>query len=230
MTARPPVCARRASANRDQPAARHRRRPQRLGDHRTLRGRPQLGGDAATASCPGRQDSAATVRARWDRTNLYLAVHVTDDVIVNDSCDVWRDDEIELAFYAVSTAIPPAATRTSTRSTPTAASPTLVVPNPPIEAVAVTVPGGWNVEVRIPATHLYGQYTQLAAGVTARLRRRPARRRRRRGLGQLSDLAGHQHDHRRGHFGTMVVSPAFPYRLRLPRPRLHPPRPRPHER
>ena len=40
------------------------------------------------------------------------------------------------------------------------------IPNPPIEAAAVTVPGGWDAEVRIPAAHLYGQAAQLAAGVT----------------------------------------------------------------
>ena len=39
-------------------------------------------------------------------------------------------------------------------------------PNPPIQAAAIAVPGGWNVEVRIPHTHLLGLYQLLYAGRT----------------------------------------------------------------
>jgi hypothetical protein len=49
---------------------------------------------------PAPADSSAELRALWTSYDLYLAVHVRDDVIVNDSGDVWRDDEIELAFDA----------------------------------------------------------------------------------------------------------------------------------
>jgi cell division septation protein DedD len=36
----------------------------------------------------------------------------------------------------------------------------------PVEAMALEVPGGWNVEMRIPATHLFGTNMPLTAGKT----------------------------------------------------------------
>ena len=50
---------------------------------------------------PEPADASATLHTAWTLTDLYLALHVADDVIVNDSDDVWRDDEVELSFYAV---------------------------------------------------------------------------------------------------------------------------------
>ena len=47
---------------------------------------------------PTPADNSAELRALWTGANLYLAIFVRDDAIVNDSSDVWRDDEIELAF------------------------------------------------------------------------------------------------------------------------------------
>ena len=49
---------------------------------------------------PAPANSSAELRALWTTNALYVAVHVRDDVIVNDSGDVWRDDEIELAIDA----------------------------------------------------------------------------------------------------------------------------------
>ncbi len=47
---------------------------------------------------PGPADSSADVRAGWTQDAIYLAVRIRDDHVWNDSPDVWRDDEIELAL------------------------------------------------------------------------------------------------------------------------------------
>ncbi|NLE77762.1 MAG: hypothetical protein GX605_13555, partial [Chloroflexi bacterium] len=46
---------------------------------------------------PSPSDSSASLRAMWDPSYLYFGIRVTDDVIINDSADVWHDDEIEIA-------------------------------------------------------------------------------------------------------------------------------------
>ena len=118
--------------------------------------------EAISGVSPAPQDSAATVRARWDTQNLYLAIHVADDVIVNDSSDFWRDDEIELAFYAVYDGNPAGGDTHQYTINADGRVTDLGQPNPPIQAIALPVAGGWNVEVRIPASHLYGNSTPLA--------------------------------------------------------------------
>ena len=47
---------------------------------------------------PEPDDNSALVWAAWTPTMLYLAAHVTDDVLIADSNDIWRDDSLEFAF------------------------------------------------------------------------------------------------------------------------------------
>ncbi|MCB0237242.1 MAG: DNRLRE domain-containing protein, partial [Anaerolineae bacterium] len=47
---------------------------------------------------PEPADNSARVWAAWTPTMLYLAAHVTDDRLVADSLDIWRDDSLEFAF------------------------------------------------------------------------------------------------------------------------------------
>ena len=44
------------------------------------------------------EDLSAIVRSGWDQQNLYFAIHVSDDVLVTDSPDVWRDDGVEIGL------------------------------------------------------------------------------------------------------------------------------------
>jgi hypothetical protein len=113
----------------------------------------RLRGAQTTPPLPA--DSSANLRAGWDADYIYLAVHVVDDRIINDSPDVWRDDEVELAFdgehdggswsaldhqYTVN-----ADGRLTDRA----------VPAPPgVTAAVERVPGGWDVEVRIARSAL----------------------------------------------------------------------------
>jgi hypothetical protein len=41
-------------------------------------------------------DLSAWFKTTWDKENLYFLVAVTDDVLINDSPEVWRDDAIEI--------------------------------------------------------------------------------------------------------------------------------------
>jgi hypothetical protein len=44
----------------------------------------------------GYTDLSATVRSGWTIDALYFAIQISDDVVVTDSSDVWRDDGVEI--------------------------------------------------------------------------------------------------------------------------------------
>ena len=113
---------------------------------------------------PQPDDASSSLRTAWTLTDLYLALHVADDVIVNDSDDVWRDDEVELSFYAVYDGNPAGGDTHQFTVNADGRITDFGEPDPPIEAAARVVPDGWNVEVRIPSSTLYGFYNHLAAG------------------------------------------------------------------
>ena len=46
----------------------------------------------------GTTDCSAVIRSGWTQSTLYFAIWVTDDVIVSDSSDVWRDDGVEIGL------------------------------------------------------------------------------------------------------------------------------------
>jgi hypothetical protein len=112
---------------------------------------------------PTPADNSAELRALWTGANLYFAIFVRDDWIVNDSQYVWQDDEIELAFVE---AWDPTPNNGDTHQYTVNADGRITdfgnPANPvPIQAVAAPVSGGWNVEVRIPASHLFGANLSL---------------------------------------------------------------------
>ena len=117
---------------------------------------------------PTPADNSAELRALWTGANLYLAIFVRDDQIVNDSSDVRRDDEIELAFVGAWDGNP--AGGDTHQYTVNADGRITDFGNPAIpvsiQAVAVPLAGGWNVEVRIPNTSLFGFNAPLTAGKT----------------------------------------------------------------
>ena len=117
---------------------------------------------------PTPADNSAELRALWTSTNLYFAIFVRDDRIVNDSPDVWHDDEIELAFVGAWDGDPAGGDTHQYTVNPDGRITDFGDPaNPvPIQAAAVPVAGGWNVEVRIPASHLLGANIPLTAGKT----------------------------------------------------------------
>jgi hypothetical protein len=43
-------------------------------------------------------DLSSLIRSGWDDQHLYFAIEVTDDVVVADSTDVWRDDGVEIGL------------------------------------------------------------------------------------------------------------------------------------
>ena len=111
-------------------------------------------------------DNSAELSALWTSTDLYFAIFVRDDAIVNDSTDVWRDDEIELAFVGAWDGNPAGGDTHQYTVNPDGRITDFGQANPPIQAAALPVAGGWNVEVRIPAVHLFGLNAPLTAGKT----------------------------------------------------------------
>ena len=139
-----------------------------LGDWTPATGFALTSGSAETigGQTPQPSDASVSLRSTWTATDLYLALHITDDLVVNDSAQVWNDDEIELAFYAVYDGNPAGGDTHQYTINADGRITDLGQANPPIQAAAVTVPGGWNVEVRIPAAHLFGFYNLLTAGTS----------------------------------------------------------------
>jgi cell division septation protein DedD len=113
---------------------------------------------------PALADNSAELRALWTGADLYFAVYVRDDAIVNDSPDVWRDDEIELAFVGAWDGNPAGDDTHQYTVNADGRITDHTVPNPPLEVAALPASGGWNVEVRIPASHLFGVNQPLTAG------------------------------------------------------------------
>ncbi len=110
----------------------------------------------AQTTPPGPADSSADVRAGWTQDALYLAVRIRDDRIWNDSPDVWRDDEIELALDGDHNGYPPFEFDHQYTVNPDGRLTDYAVTfSPPGFAAAVQrISDGWAVEVRIDRSAL----------------------------------------------------------------------------
>jgi hypothetical protein len=99
-------------------------------------------------------DLSASVRAGWDEGHLYFFIQVSDDIIVTDSTDVWRDDGVEIGLDGLHDQLPSGSDdhqytvvadgRIADRATATTA----------IVAAVLGYQGGYNVEVAIPMSQL----------------------------------------------------------------------------
>jgi len=99
-------------------------------------------------------DLSSLIRSGWDDQHVYFAIQVTDDVLVADSTDVWRDDGVEIGLDGLNddyawgwddhqyTVV--ADGRRTDRSTVTS----------DITAAVYQYQGGYNVEVAIPMSKL----------------------------------------------------------------------------
>ena len=105
---------------------------------------------------PSIADLSANLRAAWAPEALYFAAAITDDVLVgNNSTYIWGDDVLELGIRVGST---------SHQFTLAVDGRTTDLGNPitSLTYVTRTVPGGWTLEVAVPATAL--GLTTLATG------------------------------------------------------------------
>lgn len=102
----------------------------------------------------GTADLSATIRSGWTVDTLFFAVQVSDDVIVADTADVWRDDGVEFGLDGLRDKQPWGADdhqytvvvdgRVTDRGVATQA----------ITAAVAIRPGGYDVEVAIPMARL----------------------------------------------------------------------------
>jgi hypothetical protein len=111
--------------------------------------------DTVLRLVPEIADSSADLWAAWDNQALYFAARVRDDAIVNDSPDVWRDDEIELAFDGANDGLPGGSDdHQITINADGRKTDFGTLPAPEVIAATRPVAGGWHVEVAIPASIL----------------------------------------------------------------------------
>ena len=97
---------------------------------------------------PSQADLSAGLRTAWAPDRLYFAANISDDVLVgNDSSQIWGDDVLELGVrvgnvtHQFTLALDG---RTADNGNPISS----------LTYVTRTVPGGWTLEVAIPATAL----------------------------------------------------------------------------
>ena len=147
---------------------------------------------------PQPDDASASLRTAWTLTDLYLALHVADDVIVNDSGDVWRDDEVELAFYAVLRRQPGRRRHPPVHRQRRWPHHRLRRAGPAHRGRGAGRPGRLERGGAHPVQHPLRLLQPPGRRPGLLVQPRPARRRRWRQLGQLPGLAGHGHDRRRG--------------------------------
>ncbi len=103
----------------------------------------------APRSIPSLDDLSGSLRMLWDDQNLYIALAVTDDHIVADSADVWRDDVVELGFDAARDYQKGADDHKITLNVDGRVT-DWGAPIASLTVVTKAVPGGWNMEIAIP--------------------------------------------------------------------------------
>jgi len=105
---------------------------------------------------PEPDNCSAEIRSMWRGDTLYFAFHVRDDVIVNDSTEVWHDDEIEIGLDGLHDRAPNGdddhqfTVNADGRQTDFGYTTTV------FQAAIQIVSGGYDVEVAIPVSQLQG--------------------------------------------------------------------------
>ncbi len=115
--------------------------------------------DAFTAqtivgAVPSPTDLSTLVRATWTGQAVYLAFQIDDDAIVNDSAEVWNDDEIEVGFDGLRDLIGSGADDHQYTVNADGRRTDRAIPTGDFLAATRQVPGGWVVEMAIPASDL----------------------------------------------------------------------------
>jgi len=109
--------------------------------------------DYRGGAAPTWEDASLILQAMWDGDHLYFGLHANDDVLVRDSDEIWLDDEIEIwldgnldgdtwSIYDHQYTFNTDGKKTDKGNTTD------------LLREMQTVPGGWNVEVAVPASHL----------------------------------------------------------------------------
>jgi len=115
--------------------------------------------DATTAETvlgliPAWDDAHALVRSAWDETTLYFAFQIFDDQIVSDSRVLENDDGVELGLDGLGDSLPGGDDDHHVRVTADGRTLDGEAPAPWLAAAVQAVPGGYQVEMAIPAAQL----------------------------------------------------------------------------
>lgn len=116
--------------------------------------------DTVQGESPGLVDNSGLLRAAWDDSTLYFAIHVNDEAVWTDNTQVWWDDGVELGIDG---------NHDRMRSGPTDHQYTLVADDRYTDSgfpfqgatfAARQVVGGFDLEFAVPATLVIGDYFQ----------------------------------------------------------------------
>jgi hypothetical protein len=111
--------------------------------------------DYRQTSPPAWQDAGLTLQTAWDGLHLCLGLKVSDDVLVRDSGDAfWRDDEIEVWVDGNNDGQTWSALYDHHYTFNTDGHVTDRGSETDLAVAMQEVPGGWNVEVCAPRSHL----------------------------------------------------------------------------
>ena len=102
----------------------------------------------------GLADLSAVIRSGWDDEKLYFLIEVTDDKIVADSSDVWRDDGVEIGLDGLHDQYPWGWDDHQYCVVVDGRKTDRVTPITNIAAAVLQVQGGYNIEVAIPVSQL----------------------------------------------------------------------------
>jgi hypothetical protein len=100
-------------------------------------------------------DLSASIRSGWDEQSLYLAIQVTDNILIGgDSVDVWRDDSVELGLDGLYDQYPWGRDDHQYTLVVDGRMADRGVPTTSLMAKVQEVTGGYNIEVKIPVAEL----------------------------------------------------------------------------
>lgn len=117
---------------------------------------------------PEPYDLSAEIRSMWTQSTLYLAFHITDDVIINDSEQVWHDDEVEIGLDGLHDHAAGGPDDHQFTVNPDGRQTDFGTPTTVFQAAVQRVPGGYTVEVALPVAQLQGGwfYEGRVIGIT----------------------------------------------------------------
>ena len=105
---------------------------------------------------PEPDDLSAEIWSMWTADTLYLAFRVRDEAVLNDSAQVWHDDEIEIGLDSLHDHASGGADDHQFTVNPDGRRSDFGSPTTVFQAAVRVTSGGYNVEVAIPASLLGG--------------------------------------------------------------------------
>jgi hypothetical protein len=99
-------------------------------------------------------DLSSLIRSGWDEQRVYFAIQVTDDIIIADSTDVWRDDGVEIGLDGLNDQYPWGWDDHQYTVVVDGRQADRAIPTSDLTAAVSQYEGGYDIEVAIPMNKL----------------------------------------------------------------------------